>query len=857
MNISIPEFSLVVLMGASGSGKSTFAREHFSETEIVSSDECRGIVSDDPNNQDATKDAFDLLHYIIRKRLARKRLTVVDATNVQAEARKPLLALAREYDCLPVTITLDLPRKVCEARNAERSDRNFGPHVVRRHIQQLRRSVKQLKREGFRHRWTLSSVEEVEAVKIERAPLWTNKKHENGPFDIIGDVHGCLDELLLLLEKLGYKVQQLPGENASRRPDFQVTPPEGRRAIFVGDLVDRGPDTPGVLRLVMHMISEGHAFCVSGNHDVKLLRKLSGKKVQIKHGLAESLEQLSTESEEFIEDVKGFLKGLISHYVFSDGDLVVAHAGMKEEYQGRASGRVRTFSLYGETTGEVDEFGLPIRYAWAEDYRGKAHVVYGHTPIPEAEWLNRTICIDTGCVFGGELTALRYPEKELVSVPAAKVYCEPIRPLLEKKPTSDFESRERQDLLDIEDVIGKRVISTSLQKNITIREGHASAALEVMSRFSVDPRWLIYLPPTMSPTATSKRTDYLEYPEEAFSYYAKRGVKQVVCEEKHMGSRVVVVICKTPEVASERFGGDGEQVGVCYTRTGRRFFNDLGMEHQLLERLQAAIGKAGMWEAFDTEWFCLDCELMPWSAKAQELLKVQYAPVGVSASIGMDAVLEALSQSEAAGVDVSELKSRFEARQSTIEPYRAAYRQYCWKVDGLEDLKLAPFHLLASEGKVHIEETHLWHMEQLERFCREDSDLFMTTAFRVIDVGQADSVKSGAGWWESMTEKGGEGMVVKPLHFVHRTSKGIAQPAVKCRGREYLRIIYGPEYTLPEHLERLRKRGLSLKRSLALREFALGIEGLERFVRNEPLYRVHECVYGVLALESEPVDPRL
>jgi protein phosphatase len=204
--------------------------------------------------------------------------------------------------------------------------------------------------------------------------------------------------------------------------------PAGRKAVFLGDLVDRGPRIPDVLKLVMDMVESGSAICVPGNHDVKLLRKLRGKNVQITHGLAESLSQLEAEPPEFREKVAGFLDSLISHYVFDDGKLVVAHAGMKESMQGRGSGKVREFALYGETTGETDEFGLPVRYPWADDYRGRAMVVYGHTPVPEPQWLNRTINIDTGCVFGGQLTALRYPERELVSVPAARVYCEPSKP---------------------------------------------------------------------------------------------------------------------------------------------------------------------------------------------------------------------------------------------------------------------------------------------------------------------------------------------------------------------------------------------------------------------------------------------
>lgn len=848
-NITIPELSLVVLIGASGSGKSSFARKHFKPTEILSSDFCRGLVSDDENDQSATKDAFEILHFIAAKRLAAGRLTVIDATNVQAEARKPLVELARRFHVLPVAIVLNLPEKICQERNQGRADRDFGVHVIRQQSQQLRRSLRDLKREGFRHIYNLDAAESIDTATIERQPLWNNLKHLHGPFDIIGDVHGCFDELVALLKQLNYVITESDGA-------IHVQSPEGRKAIFLGDLVDRGPNIPAVLKLVMGMVADGNALCVPGNHDMKLVRKLKGKQVQITHGLAESLAQLEKESPEFHNQVAEFLDGLVSHYVLDDGKLVVAHAGLKEEMQGRGSGKVRDFALYGETTGETDEFGLPIRYNWAAEYRGNAMVVYGHTPVPEPEWLNRTINVDTGCVFGGKLTSLRYPEKEFVSVPAAKTYAEPARPFLEPENQAPLTAQQQHDdLLDIAEVSGKRIISTRLHHNVTIREENATAALEVMSRFAVNPKWLIYLPPTMSPSETTQQTGLLEHPAEAFSYYRHEGVSQVVCEEKHMGSRAVVVICRDEDVARARFGVEGEGIGVCYTRTGRRFFNDANLETKFLTRLRTAIDKSGLWDKLKTDWLCLDCELMPWSAKAIELVRQQYAAVGTSARAALKEAVQVLEQAIQRDEALKPLLERYQDRAMMAGQYVDAYRRYCWNVTSLDDFKLAPFHLLASEGAVYTDKDHVWHMDTLARLCNDP--LFIATPYKVIDVTDPASQAEGIAWWEELTGRGGEGMVVKPLSFVVKGRRGLSQPAVKCRGREYLRIIYGPEYTAPEHLERLRSRGLSGKRSLALREFALGVEALDRFVRREPLYRVHECVFGVLALESEPIDPRL
>ncbi|MEO1124043.1 MAG: polynucleotide kinase-phosphatase [Cyanobacteria bacterium J06639_16] len=866
MKLTFPELSLVVLIGASGSGKSTFARTHFKPTEILSSDYCRGLVSDDENSQAATGDAFDVLHYIAAKRLAAGRLTVVDATNIRPEDRKPLLNLARQYHCFAVAIALDLPEAICHDRNQQRPDRQFGPHVVRRHVRNLKRSLRGLKREGFRFIYTLSSLEEIAAVEIERQPLWNNRKQDHGPFDIIGDVHGCCDELEQLLQQLGYQIMT-QGETHEADAFWQFptyTHPEGRKALFLGDLVDRGPRILDTLRLVHNMMAAGSALCILGNHENKLMRKLNGKKVKINHGLEQTVAEIEAMPEDVrshhTDKIHAFLKSLISHYVLDDGQLVVAHAGLREELQGRGSSYVRSFALYGETTGEIDEFGLPVRYEWAAEYRGKAMVVYGHTPVVEAEWLNNTIDIDTGCVFGGKLTALRYPERALVSVEAAQVYCEPAKPL-ETPPVDDANGltaqQQHDDVLDIADVLGKRLISTRLQHNITIREENAIAALEVMSRFAANSKWLIYLPPTMSPVATSSLPGLLEHPAEAFAYYRKLGIETVVCEEKHMGSRVVVIVCRDQTVPQSRFGIPDDGLGICYTRTGRRFFDDPELEAALLTRLNQALTQTGFWQTFSTDWVCLDCELMPWSAKAQGLLKQQYAPVGAAARQGLGAALGCLQQASDRGVDVSALLDQYQQRSDLAQQYVAAYRRYCWPVAVLSDLKLAPFHILATEGQVHTNQTHDWHMQQIARIAHADAELLLATQYNVIDVNDDASCAAGIAWWEALTAAGGEGMVVKPMDFIRQTQKGLVQPAVKCRGAEYLRIIYGPEYSLPEHLQRLRYRGLSRKRSLALREFALGIEALERFVRRAPLREVHECVFGVLALESEPVDPRL
>lgn len=847
--LPVTDLSLVVLIGASGSGKSTFAHRNFKSTEVISSDFCRGLVSDDENDQSATRDAFDVLHYIAGKRLAAGRRTVVDATSVQQDARRQLVDLAKQYDVLPIAIVLDVPEEVCAERNAARTDRADMPRrVIQRHIRELRRSMRHLEREGFRKVHVLRGVEDIEKASVVTERRYNDLTHLTGPFDIIGDIHGCASELETLLGKLGYT---------------DGVHPEGRQAVFVGDLVDRGPDSPGVLRRVMTMVRSGNALCVPGNHENKYGRHLRGRKVQHTHGLAETIEQMESESEEFRTEVREFIAGLVSHYVLDGGRLVVCHAGLPEKYHGRTSGRVRSHALYGDTTGETDEFGLPVRYPWAEDYRGRAAVVYGHTPVPEATWLNNTICLDTGAVFGGKLTALRWPERELVDVPAEQVWYEPTRPLRSEAP-GGHDGRP----LDLADVHGRRIVETRYegQNRVSVREENAAAALEVMSRFAVDPRLLPYLPPTMAPTATSHVEGYLEHPAEAFAQYARDGVARVVCEEKHMGSRAVALVCRNAETARKRFGVDGP-TGSLYTRTGRPFFDDESVTEEILGRIRTAVEEAGLWSELAApdsasgavDWLLLDAELMPWSLKASGLLRSQYAAVGAASGAVFPGALSALEGAAARGVEVGDLLARQRERASDAVAFTQAYRRYCWTTDGLDGVRLAPFQILAVQGRSLAGLPHDEQLALLDRLVEHDNTgLLQTTRRLYVDTADSESIQAGVDWWLEMTGRGGEGMVVKPLGALVRSSEGrLVQPGIKCRGREYLRIIYGPEYTRPDNLTRLRGRFLNHKRSLAIREYALGLEALARLAEGEPLWRVHEAVFGVLALESEPVDPRL
>lgn len=860
--ITIPDFCMVLLVGASGSGKTTFARRHFKPTEIVSLDACRGLVDDDENNLDATADASHLVHTIVETRLKRRKLVVVDAANVRKEDRARLVAIAKSYHASPIAMVIDPGEETCLARNEPREDRPFTPDVVRKQIASLHRDIGHLAKEGIRYAHEFRSVEEIDAVEIERIPLAMDQRSTRGPFDIIGDVHGCADELQALLSRLGYRL-----EWSDDGRTVEVAPPPGRRAIFVGDFVDRGPASPGVLRIVMSMVRSGAAFAVPGNHDVKFVRWLQGRNVKPTHGLNTTIEQMSNEPAEFHAEVRDFLDGLVSHLWLDGGRLVVCHGGIKSSMIGRSSGAVRKFCLYGDTTGETDEFGLPVRRNWAAHYEGDTTIVYGHTPMLEAEWQNNTICLDTGCVYGGRLTALRWPERELISAPAARAYAKPARPLgaIVAPPGLSMET-------------GRRIIKTAPGHSIAIDERQAAAALEVMSRNPIDPKWLIYLPPTMSPPAAATRGGLLEHPDEAFGYYRSEGVAEVVAEEKHTGSRALIAVCRDAGAARRRFGVATGETGAIYTRTGHAFFPNATSTEALLARVRAALDDSGFWQRFDTDWALLDTQVMPPSGKGQAHFREQYAATWTVANAELNDSGRPRAQDAERDGSLSAPQGQNAARLVRATPHGEAHPRYCCPLGSIDDYRIAPFHLLATEGAAHMDKDHVWHMAELHRLADasataalENADNHTTapnaeatcpasivpTAYRIVNLADPESVASATVWWSDLTASGGEGIVVKPRQFVATGANGLIQPAIKCRGREHQRGIHGHEHETPGRQCRHRSRDLGRKRGLALREFMLGQEALHRFVTRQPLSRVHEAVLGVLALESAPVDPRL
>ena len=688
---------------------------------------------------------------------------MIDATNVQPEARKPLVELARQYHCLPVAIVLDLPERICQERNAGRRDRDFGPHVIRNQKSQLRRSLRGLQQGGLPARLRAGDARGGRgggrragaALERQAGRARAVRHHRRCP---------------RLLRRAGGAARSGSGyarpgwRRRSALGDRTFVHPEGRKAVFLGDLVDRGPRILDTVRLVRNMVAErlGPVRPRQPRHEAAA--GSSGARTSRSRTVWPTRWPRSTpcrtrSERPFCDELADFLDGLVSHYVLDDGKLVVAHAGMKEEMQGRGSGKVRDFALYGETTGETDEFGLPVRFDWASEYRGQAMVVYGHTPVPEPDWLNRTVNIDTGCVFGGKLTALRYPEKEFVSVPAARTYCEPARPFLPPEragprplgpagPRRGARRRGRARQADHPD-------PAAGQRHDPGGERHGGAGGDEPVRRR----------PEVADLPAAHHVALRDQPGRGPAGAPGRGVRLLPQRGRPAG-RLRGEAHGLP-CGRRRLPGRGGGPGA--VRRDHRGMRHRGHPHRaaVLQRRRPGAARSSTGCARRSTAADL------WSEAGHDLgvpgLRAD-AVVGQGPGTPADPVrrrgggglgVPAPSRRwrwrrRAARLEgeerakLAEVEARFRLREQDIDRFVAAYRQYCWPVESLTDLKLAPFHLLATEGHVHTDRDHLWHMETLAEVCRADPELLLATRYKVVDVTDQASQDEGIAWWEEL-----------------------------------------------------------------------------------------------------------
>ncbi|CAI6081727.1 Bis(5'-nucleosyl)-tetraphosphatase, symmetrical [Paenibacillus sp. JJ-100] len=862
--IPLPHAGIVVLIGPSNSGKSTLLAELVAEdviraTEVVSSDQFRMLVGDEeyvewrhrPRSeadvlyaeyQQVSAKAFEAMEAMLATRCRLNKLTWVDATHLYPEDRERLIELARKAHVPIIASVLDVPEHVLLERD-ERRKHPRGRQRVKQQAQQFKRTLRSIRDEGFDASYVLKHPYPVTFVRTTN-PLMLDM---GTGIDIIGDIHGCYDEMMELIYRLGY---------VDERGDGMMRHPEGRKLVSVGDVSSRGPESLKCLLFWQRHCEAGLAYMVDSNHGWKIARYLDGRDVTLNHGdeLVEAelmqLEQVqgADRAQQVQAELRDFLLGAPSHLVFTQNgvrQVVVAHAGIRDHFIGKQSKRIQDYCRYGDVDG-TDERGRPVRKDWYVDHTSGECVVWGHDPRPYPTMVNDTVNIDQGVVFGGMLTAWRMPEREIVSVPAKQDYAQ--------DPDSPLKRWEQQRFAppNIRKFKNGFTVQTGSRLNVTVQGELAQTALDTFSHFTVPLEELVYIPPTMSPPPGECSVEgFTEHPRDAFRYYRSQGVTRMVAEKKHMGSRAILILFRDEQAASQRVGRP--ILGRIVTRTGRSFF-DPTTEQEILSRLHADLTVEGYFERYQTEFVLLDAEIVPWNLKAQELIASQYAHVAEAAlldrSVGVDKIREAAK----AGRDVADWLQETEVKLANARTFRDVFQYYCWDVKDIGDIRIAPFHILAHSTGTFWEQTHEWHMEK-SRELAQISGLMMETEYRVIadETDEEDIIR----WWEEITAEGHEGIVIKPETFRSWNGNKMIQPALKVRGRAYLHIIYGMDYLAPEHVARLRKRKTSKKERHALLESALGMEGVERFVRGESIERIHECVLAALSLESERVDPRL
>ncbi|GIN84967.1 polynucleotide kinase-phosphatase [Heyndrickxia sporothermodurans] len=862
MQIKLPHSGIVLLIGPSNSGKTSLLN-HWIETkqilptEVVGSDYFRILVGDvnyfDWTNmpkdeadaifnhyQQVSKEAFSLLDSAIESRSRLNKLTFIDATHLHSDDRKKYISIAKKHHIPCIGFILDVSQDILIERDEHRENPR-GKRRIKQQYQVFKREKRFLKNEGFAATYYINDAN----AKIIRQPNPIEIDIQNG-IDLIGDIHGCFDELILLLEKMGYQ----------KNEKGLYTHPTGRKFVSVGDIMSRGPHSLETMIFFLNHVKQGFAYMIDSNHGWKIARWLDGRTVTLSHGdekVADEFTRFEEENgSEMAVSLKAELKDLLlyapSHYVFTKNGLpvlVCTHAGIKDEFIGKQSPVISDFCRYGDTDG-FDDSGKPIRKDWFIHHQTSPLIIWGHDPKPQPLFVNNTLNIDQGAVFGGKLTAYRYPEKEIISISAKKDYSSSIHnPLLEWEKKR-FAAPNIGKFLNGYSVLTKDLGEIKVSKEIVL------PAIDTISHFTIPIEQLIYIPPTMSPTPTTSSLDnYLEHPKEAIDYYRKNGVYTMIAEKKHMGSRGILFLFKDKETA-KNYGGF-ETLGTIYSRTGRRFF-DKNLEERVVSTLHKDLHSYGYFQKYKTDFLLLDAEIMPWNLKAKELISNQYAHVSENAILDRMKLRNKLRDASLKNEEINNWLQEYEEKLNNALRFKQIFQKYCWNINGIEQIQIAPFHVLAHSNETFFDKPHTWHMEMNREFSKL-SNLFVETEYKVIhnDKSEEEVIK----WWESMTSECHEGIVIKPEYFISKHNEKLLQPAIKVRGQKYLSIIYGMDYLHPENLKRLKNRNSAKKQKLALKEFALGVEGISRFVNGESIERAHECVLATLAMESDPVDPRL
>lgn len=851
MNFEIPEFALVLLLGPASIGQEQFAAKHFEPRAYLNPNKFKDLIAE-PETSNLEEDSYTLLFQVLEMRLRHRQICCVDVPHLNVEELKKLKRLSKQYHCRLIAISFDFPLQESQKLNAELESNPIAPHIFKiKHSQHLQRS-KFLKEEGFRQILRFNSQAEANSAKLEFKKLRCDLRSEQGPFDIIGDVHGCLDELLQLLALLGYQIQKLDNPSKPWKP-FTASHPEGRRIVFVGDYCDRGPDSPGVFKLVMSLFECNIALGVPGNHDDKLERKLSGRDVSLKHGLAETIEQFKEYPQEFHEEVRKFIKSLPSHIVLQNGELVVAHAGLKSSMHNRSSSEIHSFCIYGETTGQKDEFGLPIRLNWAANYSGKAMIVYGHTPILEAEWENNTIDIDTGCVFGGKLTALRYPEKELVHVNAIQKWMEPSRPLSQIGNLND-QKVENKPALNANLFQENAGFTCQAGYLVTFRAHQIEAIQKHFSRHTVNPRWIASLPVPFNVIHSGKIKGYLEHPASAFDYYKEHGQNSVHLQLLESPIRATILLCKDEASAFRRIGSGSEGIGKIYGKNARPIFEDIKEEQSILRRISHHFQNEGIWDAFQTDWICFECEVRPFSKIAPDLFDGPFQSLSLAARTQTDFVLNQLNAANKNEALIAEIETNTKLSQKEIREFDQVLKRL---KTNQKSLRFVPLFVHATERKVNSKQSTKWHRALCEKIVNAVPTLFEMPVSIEIDLNSESEKRKAIEFWENECANSAIAALIIADQYYIDLHQDLIYPGIIARSPAFLRMIYGLQFDRPNSLLELQGKGNETINAAKLRQLGFLNDALSSFANYENWEITFRMIFAALGLEMQISDPRI
>lgn len=759
----IAENALIVFMGMDPDTMRQYAHQHFPHIRYIDLEECYKLLSDENSDLTITDiEVFDFFLSWIHQRTAIGNPTIAGGNWLHRSQRKQLAEVASKNH-----VSLQLLLFTLKTKRASTSVKRF--HAA----------LQTLKQEGFKKIIALDHESQLNAPAFHRKPLAVNLRHLSGPFDIIGDVHGCFDELRQLLHQLGHT---LTYEKAA----WGIDHPQKRKLIFVGDLADRGPKSVDTLTFVMDLTLAHKAYAIKGNHDDKLFRYLKGNNIAAQHGLETTIVELEHQEKAFHQRLYHFLKNLPAHLVLDRGNLVVTHAAIHARYIGKEDPVIEQFCMYGPTTGKLDENGFPERLRWQEDYDGKAWVVYGHTPVLTAAWQGNTVNIDTGAVYGNGLTALRYPEWTTVFQPSFHTYAPSKR--LEIKP-SDLPAPDWNNMAIPAEGEGVALEGPD-EHGIFIDPASVNNARVYFTNLALPLQALPYLPPSypLTPVLASKE---IGNPIPAIEKYAAAGVTALTAELQPAGQKCVILIVKDPHTAVVHFALKSFKGSILQPNGMPVFENDV-LTDRCLDQLHHMLTAANWWELFRSNWFVFEAfiqhsgytriplsyyrrHLLPWLKETQHLN-------------------DTLPHAQAKGEAFENLKTYWSERVTWDDDYNTCYEQFNQPCTKLLAPVIWPSVLVASSTQVFLGQPVNWHFKTLQTLVNKAPELLLSVPQFQIQVAQETDWEMAENHWRSLDPNTWEGIVIKPA----RNANHKLLPGLLCRAHPLHLLYLGPSMLAPE-----------------------------------------------------------